>query len=142
MTALRLSLGISLSGPSGTGKTETIKELSKCAGTQCVVFNCSKEMEYLTVGRFFKALCSCGSWASLEEFNRMDFEVLSVIAQMLQTLLTAKKNNVKDMEFEDSTIKLKNGFNVFITLNPNISSMDMPENLKSLFRPIAMNQAD
>lgn len=112
LAALNLSLGGSISGPSGSGKTETIKELAKCVARQCVVFNCSKEMEYLTIGRFFKALCSCGSWTSLEELNRIDFEVLSVIAQMLYTLLEAKKRGEENLEFEDSTIQLKNTFNV------------------------------
>ena len=97
--------------------------------------------------RQFRGVISLGCWICLDEFNRINIEVLSVIAQQLLELRNALLRNIPQTRdtpegtffFCGEAITLVDTCGVFTTMNPGYAGRtELPDNLKALFRPVAM----
>ncbi|XP_067124199.1 dynein axonemal heavy chain 10, partial [Centruroides vittatus] len=141
--ALSLYLGCAPHGPTGTGKTETIKDLAKALALFCVMINCEEEMNYKYFGKILSGLVQSGAWGCFENFNHINASVFSVISTQLKVIQNALILKLKRIQFEGEEISFDSKIGIFITLNPEISrKRELPENLKTYFRFVACSFPD
>ncbi|KRX18927.1 Cytoplasmic dynein 2 heavy chain 1 [Trichinella nelsoni] len=144
--AMHMGLGGNPYGPTGTGKTETVKTLGLLLGRLVLVFNCDEGIDLKSMGRIFVGLIKCGAWGCFDEFNRLEEGVLSAVSMQIETIQNALKSKQNMCMLMDKEVEINPNIAVFVTLNPAGKEYSgrrrLPDNLKQLFRPVAMSQAD
>lgn len=68
---------------------------------------------YLIIG-----IAQSGCWGCFDEFNRINIEVLSVVAQQILAVLLALSLFQRRFMFEGADLKLDANCGIFITMNP------------------------
>ncbi|KAF9336730.1 hypothetical protein BG006_007626 [Podila minutissima] len=147
MQALESRLGGSPFGPAGTGKTESVKALGIQLGRFVLVFCCDENFDFQAMGRIFIGLSQVGAWGCFDEFNRLEERILSAVSQQVQTiqlgLKEAKTNPNHEIELVGKNVRVNTNTGIFITMNPGYAGRsNLPDNLKKLFRSIAMTKPD
>lgn len=98
------------------------------------------------MGRIFTGLVKCGAWGCFDEFNRLREDQLSAISQQIQLIMQALKLKQKTMFLLNKQIEVNPNSGIFVTLNPAGKGYGgrskLPDNLKQLFRPVAMSVPD
>lgn len=145
--ALEQRLGGSPFGPAGTGKTESVKALGVQLGRFVLVFCCDETFDFQAMGRIFIGLCQVGAWGCFDEFNRLEERILSAVSQQVQTIQLGLKdatvNPNHEIELVGRNVKVNTDTGIFITMNPGYAGRsNLPDNLKKLFRSIAMTKPD
>ena len=145
--ALCQRLGGSPYGPAGTGKTESVKALGVQLGRFTLVFNCDDTFDFQAMGRIFLGISQVGAWGCFDEFNRLEERILSAVSQQIQNIQVglrkrALESNAK-IDLIGRQLKVHPLTGMFITMNPGYAGRsNLPDNLKKLFRSVAMSKPD
>ena len=92
----------------------------------------------------FLGIINTGAWVCFDEFNRIEIEVLSVIRIQLVQIFDALRAKLTSIPFKGNAgVRINHSLAIFITMNPQyIFRSELPDNLKILFRPVALKAAD
>ena len=141
--ALSLRMGGNPFGPAGTGKTESVKMLGASLGRFVLVFNCDEAFNFKAMGRIFIGLCQVGAWGCFDEFNRLEEKILSAVSQQILVIQTGLREHKERIELLGKSVLLNPNMGSFVTMNPGYAGRsNLPENLKQLFRQMAMTKPD
>lgn len=137
--ALHFRMGGNPFGPAGTGKTESVKALGAQLGRFVVVMNCDETFDFGAMGRLFCGLCQVGAWGCFDEFNRLEERILSAVSQQILTIQKGLLERRSNIELLGRSIRLHENVGIFVTMNPGYAGRsNLPDNLKTLFRSVAM----
>ena len=164
--ALHFRMGGNPFGPAGTGKTESVKALGAQMGRFVVVMNCEscyypsnvhcavatfhsyfylheiigdEAFDFGAMGRIFCGLCQVGAWGCFDEFNRLEERILSAVSQQILTIQQGLIQRQTHINLLGKSISLHENVGIFVTMNPGYAGRsNLPDNLKTLFRSVAM----
>jgi len=141
--ALHFRMGGNPFGPAGTGKTESVKALGTQLGRFVLVFNCDEHFDLQAMGRIFVGLCQVGAWGCFDEFNRLEERILSAVSQQILNIQKGLLEKSHEINLIGRQITLNPNVGIFVTMNPGYAGRsNLPDNLKQLFRGIAMIEPD
>lgn len=100
-------------------------------------------MDHNSLGTNFCGLAMEGAWGCFDEFNRITVDVLSVITTMIKDILDNVRKGTGSVHIGSSEFRANPNVGLFITMNPGYAGRsELPDNLASLFRPVAMMVPD
>ncbi|KAA1118270.1 hypothetical protein PGTUg99_000821 [Puccinia graminis f. sp. tritici] len=129
------------------GKTESVKALGVKLGQFVLVFCCDEIFDFQAMGRIFVGLCQVGAWGCFDEANRLEERILSAVSQQIQSIQQGLKaisvDPKAEVELVGKTLKIFSHTVIFITMNLGYAGQsNLPENLKKLFRSMAITRPD
>jgi hypothetical protein len=141
--AVRWKLVCAPQGPAGTGKTETIKDLSVATGRSCLVVNCSPEMTVERLSFLLQGVSATGSWMCFDEFNRIEAGELAACAVLFRALLDALRSEASTVLLDGQEANVHLHASCFATMNPGYAGRsELPDSLQTQLRPILVVAPD
>lgn len=109
----------SLHGPTGTGKSETVKDMTRALAIQCKTFNSLSDLDHTSIAKFLKGIVASGAWLCFEDFNRIDQHTLSVVGQYVRSIVLALRSSLPKINFNGTELQLNRDCFLCIFSNPN-----------------------
>ena len=88
-------------------------------------------------------LLQVGAWGCFDEFNRLEERILSACSQQILTIQRGLAQRLQQIDLLGEPTALHPNVGIFVTMNPGYAGRsNLPDNLKQLFRAVAMTAPD
>ena len=133
-----------IEGISGVGKSALMKDLTCYMGVMYRVKNGSSNVNINSITNFFKGIASSGCWATIEDIDRCNPEIMSMTAVLMERLRQCAKDNSDSIQFlGHDKFNVEKGYFIATTLNTAyIGRNEMPDDLRILLRPVTILNPD
>ena len=95
-TSQSKGLATIFTGPAGTGKTETMKDICQTIGQESVVLNCSDILTASDLENMLRTAAVLDMWVMFDEANRITREVLDALGEKIGALYASKESGESD----------------------------------------------
>lgn len=86
----------------------------------------------------FQGIAQAGAWSCFDELNRIQLQVLSVIAQQVQNIHAAIISKTERFIFEGIEITINPSCAIFITLNPGYVLCIKEKIFAKMYQPLTV----
>ncbi|KAF4521008.1 hypothetical protein B566_EDAN002504 [Ephemera danica] len=142
VTAHRMEMGTCLQGPAGSGKSAAVAALAIALGKFLVSVTCSPAMDHRAIAKAIQGAAGTGAWLVLEDVQRLTPGTLSVASQHLLELSRACDSSLEALCLRGYGPVPLSPQRCLVCLSAQPDSRTLPTNLRSLFRPVYVDEAD
>lgn len=146
MHTLQSKQAAGLVGDEGSGRCETIQQLSCTAAMLHHVFHSSDQFRSHLLGRIVQGVAGSGCWVTLDKAELLPCNVLAMLVTQLGTMLSAlaclrSTEDSSKFEYEGRPCTLLSGAHIFLCMNRDVSR-HWPLSMQALIRPVALVSPD
>ena len=137
--------GVSLCGPTGSGKTQTVVSLGHSIGRMVYTLNCHSTMHPDTMACIFKGIAQAGVWCCFDygSVAQSIANTVVVVAQHLNCLLSGIRGALETVDIGGDAIPLSNhGAFLMTRTDQGLRHVPIAEDLRSWLRPAGVNSVD
>ena len=134
-----------LSGVSGSGKSQTIGNLTTKLGKFCYNMNMNENVNMAVMTQFLRGVCESNVWGNMENINLLTGSIMSIISSHFQTIRTAQTIHLREFTLDNQVTRMYPEVAFLCTENivhNNSNIKQIPLSLMTLLRKTSVQLPD
>ena len=134
-----------LSGVSGSGKSQTIGNLTTKLGKFCYNMNMNENVNMTVMTQFLRGVCESNVWGNMENINLLTGSIMSIISSHFQTIRTAQTIHLREFTLDNQVTRMYPEVAFLCTENivqNNSNVKQIPLSLMTLLRKTSVQLPD